>query len=67
MEMNEKGENVVRKEGLVLWTHTQTHTYVFDVSAYTEEFLKLLLVPLGYAHVRNVSNKKFCILYNTPF
>jgi hypothetical protein len=42
------------------------HTYVFDASTYTEEFLNLLLVPLGYTHVRNVSNRKLCILYNTP-
>jgi hypothetical protein len=42
---------------------THTHIYVFDVSAYTEEFLKLLLVPLGYTHGRNVSNRKFCIAH----
>jgi hypothetical protein len=40
---------------------------MFDVSAYTEEFLNLLLFPLGYTHVRNVSKRKFCILYSTPF
>jgi hypothetical protein len=42
------------------------HIYVFDVSTYTKEFLNLLLVPLGYTHVRNVSNRKLCIPYNTP-
>jgi hypothetical protein len=56
VKKNEKGENDERKEGLVL----STHTYLFDVSVYTAEFLNLLLVPLGYTHVRNVSNGKSC-------